>query len=415
MLIRRGERYRAYFTREQLTRLEAWNDALRFLWNLAHEQRLAMGRRCKVDRCWITAFDQINELTELRAMLPWLADVPRDVCAQLLVELDKAWQCFFKGIADRPRFKSKARGDHAAIIAPQEFRIEGHGRNGTIVFPKLGRVRVIIHRPVLGRAKTCAIVRDGDQWFVAVSCEAEVASPLPSTKPPIALDVGIAKLIADSDGGFVENPKHAEAMQTRMARAQRTLARRVIGSNNREKAKRKVARLYRKIRRQREHTLHVASKHYAKNHGVVIVEDLKIQSMMKSAKGTVEAPGINVAQKRGLNRQISRAAWGKLKRMIEYKVEPEGGRLLKVPAPYSSQECAECHHIDAASRPSQAVFACTACNHTDNADTNAARVQLHRGLAILAVEPTVTVCGGRSRPVKQKLRAVRRGTSLKAG
>jgi len=372
--------------------------------------------RCRVDRKIITAFGQCKELTQLRADLPWLTDVPYDVCAAVLMELDKAWQRCFGRNGYRPQFKSKARRDATPMIEPnpKSFHIKGAGRYGTIVFPKLGRIPAIIHRPIVGKAKTCAIVRDGDQWFACVSCEREIADPLLSTKPAVALDVGIAKLIADSNGGFVKNPKHAEAMHPQIRRAQRTVARRQKGSQNQKKARAKVARLHRRVRRQREHALHITSARYAKNHGVIIVEALSIQNMTITASGTVAEPGTNVAQKRGLNRAIGSAGWGRFREMLRYKVIPEGGRVVEVPAHYSSQTCAECGVVDAASRQSQASFVCTACGHADNADVNAARVLLTRGLAKLAVEATVTVCGGtaaRERPVKQKLRVARRGTS----
>lgn len=91
MLLQRSYRFRVYPTAEQVERLAQWDGALRFLWNVALEQRFqAHGRRCGPDKRYPSAFDQINELTELRAMLPWLADVPRNVCAQVLVELDAA-------------------------------------------------------------------------------------------------------------------------------------------------------------------------------------------------------------------------------------------------------------------------------------------------------------------------------------
>jgi putative transposase len=414
VLIRRGERYRLDPTPSQEALLGQWGGALRFLWNLGHAQRLAMGRRCRVDRRAITAFDQINELTALRADLPWLAEVPRNVCAQVLVELDRAWQRFFQGRAERPRFKAKGRAA-APLVEPhgKAFRVEGRGRQGAVIFPKLGAVRAVIHRPPQGTPKTCAIVRDGDQWFACVSCETETADPPTSTKPAIALDVGVAHLVADSDGGFVENTKHAERMQPRIRRAQRTVARRRKGSKNQQKARAKVARLQRKVRRQREHALHVASKGYAKNHGVILVEDLKIQNMTRSAKGSAEEPGTRVAQKAGLNRVILGAGWGRFVTMLSYKVIPEGGAVLRRPAAYSSQECARCHHVDPASRVSRSLFVCTACGHTKHADTNASQVILSRWERETAVEPTVAVCGGtaaRGRPAKQKLRVVRRGT-----
>ncbi len=389
----------------------AWEHALRWLWNSAHAERLV---KLESGYAQPTAFDQINDLTALRAGIPWLADVPRNVCAQALVELDRAWQRGFAKIAQMPRFKRKAHGDRAPMVEPSVcFRVEGRGRQGTVVFPKLGAVRAVIHRPVTGKAKTCAIVREGDQWFACVSCEVEIADPLPSTKPPIALDVGVVHLVADSDGGFVENPHHAEKLQPRIRRAQRVVSRRQKGSKNQQKARAKVSRLQRRVRRQREHVLHVASKKYTKSHGVLLVEDLKIQSMTTSARGTIEAPGTHVAQKSGLNRAILGAGWGRFVAMLTYKVIPDGGTVLRRPAAYSSQECAACHHIDAASRVSRGLFVCTACGHTKHADTNASQVILSRWERETAVEPTVAVCGGtaaRERPVKQKLRVVRRGT-----
>lgn len=414
MILHRGYRFRLYPTPEQVARLEAWEHALRFLWNLAHGQRVAMGQRCKADRRPITAFDQINELTELRAMLPWLADVPRNVCAQVLTELDVAWQRFFKGLADRPRFKAKGR-DRAPMAESHAkvFRVEGRA----VVFPKVGAISAVIHRPTVGTPKRCAIVRDGDAWFAMIACEVEVADPAPSTKPTVAIDRGIALLLADSDGRVTENPRHAAALQPRIARAQRSVSRKKKGSNNQKKAKAKVARLQRKVRRQREHTLHVASKHYAQSHGAVIVESLKIQNMTRSAAGTVTEPGVNVAQKRGLNREIQSAGWGRFVEMLKYKVVPEGGQVVEVPAAYSSQTCAECGVVNSESRRSQDTFLCTACGHFDNADINAARVLLARGIKKLAVEATVTGCGGLAigRPVKHQLRVARRGTRSKAG
>ena len=91
MRVSKAFRYRVYLTIQQVARVAGWENALRFLWNLALEQRLMGLARPKGERRYPTAFDQINELTELRAACSWLADVPRNVCAQLLVELDRAW------------------------------------------------------------------------------------------------------------------------------------------------------------------------------------------------------------------------------------------------------------------------------------------------------------------------------------
>lgn len=410
MLLHRGYKYRIYPTVEQATRLCQWNDALRFLWNLALEQRLFAYGRSQLDQKYPSAFDQINELTELRKMLPWLADVPRDVSAQLLVELDAAWQRCFKRIADAPRFKRK-RHNTVSMTEPhaKAFRVDGQ----TVMFPKVGVIPAVIHRSLSGTPKRCTIVRDGNQWFASILCEVETTDPPPSIKPLVAIDRGVAVLLADSDGGMTANPHVTETLQPHIRCAQRTVARRKKGSKNQQKAKAKVARLQRKARRQREHVLHVASSRYTKNHGVIVIEALEVQNMTRSAKGTTDAPGINVRQKSCLNRAILDAGWGKFAWMLKYKAAPEGARVLEVNPAYSSQTCAECGYVDAASRRSQSIFICTACGHTNNADWNAAAVLKTRGIAALAVESTETVCGGNAaqeRPVKQKLRVVRRGT-----
>src|SRR5579872_5101893 len=171
MLLRKGYRYRLYPTAKQIDRLDSWENALRFLWNLAHEQRQIGFSRPRGYRRYYTAFDQINQLTELRAELPWLADVPRNVCAQLLVELDRAWQRWHLGLCKEPRWKRKDR-DTAPICEPHPkvFAVEP----GAIVFPKVGRIEAVLHRPLGGKPKTCSIVRDGDQWYASISCEVEI-------------------------------------------------------------------------------------------------------------------------------------------------------------------------------------------------------------------------------------------------
>lgn len=410
MEIRRSYRFRIYPTPEQMTQVSGWENALRWLWNTMHAEREhKLEFECKLP----TSFDQINDLTTLRKIYSWLAEVPRNVCAQVIVELDKAWQRGFSKLAKMPRFKRKVLGERAPLIEPHPkvFRVEGEGRRATVVFPKLGAVRTVIHRPMEGTAKTCAIVRDGTQWFVAISCEIEIADPVASIKPTVAIDRGVVNLIADSDGRVVPGARPMEVLRESVTKAQRRVAAKTKGSKNQKKARVKVAQLQRKARLQREAILHVESKHYTKNHGVVIVEQLDIRNMTKSASGTIEEPGTNVAQKRGLNRSILDAGWGKFVSMLRYKAEREGVRVIEVRAAYSSQTCAVCDVVDATSRRSQSEFECVACGHKANADLNAAKVLLNRGMH------GGEVCGGDviARPTKQKLRVVRRAIRADSG
>jgi putative transposase len=379
--IRKAFRYRIYPSAEQAARLHAWEDALRFLWNLALEQRRIGLSRPRDARRFYTAFDQINELTELRGELPWLADVPRNVCAQLLVELDKAWQRRFKRLARAPRFKRKGR-DVLGLCEPhpKTWRLG----DGAVRFPKLGELRTVVHRPLEGTPKTCTVRRDGDQWFVSIVCELEVADATARVEPVVALDRGVVNLVADSDGHILEAPRFYARAMKRLARAQRTVSRRKRGSKNREKAKARVSRLHRKVSRQREHVVHTLSAAYAKSHGTVVVERLQIGNMVRA--------------NRGLARGILDAGWGRLVECLRYKLAWAGGQLVEVPAHYSSQTCHACGLVDAASRRTQARFCCTGCGLELHADLNAALVLKSRAnRSALPVEGSVPEAARRSR------------------
>jgi len=392
VLIRKTFRYRVYPTREQQVLLVAWESALRFLWNLAHEQRL-MGL-ARTDKHYPTAFDQINELTALRAELPWLADVPRNVCAQLLVELDKAWSRCFKRIAGKPRWKRKGL-DFLGLTEPHPkiWRLDGD----TLRFPKLGNLRVVAHRAFVGKPKTCTLSREGDQWFASVLCEIEMDDPVLRTEPVVALDRGITHLLADSDGNLTPNPRHLQKTLARLARAQRVVSRRKKGSGNREKAKLRVMRLHRKVRRQREHSLHVESARLAKSHGVVVIEKLNVAGMVRGR----------------LSRSIADAGWSRFATMLRYKLAWSGGTLIEVPAHYSSQTCSACGHMDACSRRGER-FCCTGCGYVDHADLNAAKVLKTRAKRPgLPMEGSVPEAARRSGKESVKLRVPRR-SSLKS-
>ena len=359
MKIVKAFRYRVYPTSAQVARIEAWQHALRFLWNLSHDQRLLGMARPKGERRYPTAFDQMKELTELRAALPWLADVPRNVCSQLLVELEKAWQRCFLKLARAPRFKCKGR-DSLSLTEPhpKTWRLDGHN----IRFPKLGTLRTVMHRPLEGTPKTCTLKRDGDQWFVSIVCAIEAPEPVERTAPVVAIDRGIANFGATSDGDFIANPQHLKASLKRLARAQRTVSRRKKGSKNREKAKLRVMRIHRKVRRRREHFLHVETARLAKSHGVVVLEKLNVAGMKRS----------------NLGRSISDASWSKFAEFLKYKMARSGGSVVEVPAAYSSQTCSACGVVDAKSRVSQSKYLCTSCGFVDHADLNAAKIILSR-------------------------------------
>ena len=394
VLVRKAFRYRVYPTDAQVARVTAWEGALRFLWNLANEQRRAGYARPRDERRFPTAFDQIRELTELRSALPWLADVPRNVCAQLLIDLDKAWQRCFAKLARAPRWKRKGR-DFLGLTEPHPkiWRLDG----STVRFPKLGNLRAVVHRPIEGKPKTCTLRREGSQWFVSLLHEVEISSPAPRITPVVALDRGVVNAVADSDGRVVEAPRYYRESLCRLARAQRDVSRKKKGSKNRNKAKTRAAGIHLKVARQRTHFVHQLSAGYAKSHGIVVVERLQIGNMVKA--------------NRGLARGILDAGWSMLAEQLRYKLAWSGGTLVEVLAAYSSQTCSACGCVDAESRPSQSVFCCLSCGHRDHADLNAAKVLLGRAnRSVLLGEAS----GLPSLRTKKRLRAVRRSTESSA-
>lgn len=406
MIIRRGYRFKLYPEQSHITRLLAWENALRWLWNHAHAER-----EVKLEHGYIvpTAFAQSYELKMLRANLPWLEDVPRDTLMQSLNELDKAWQRGFKKITKMPRYKSAKRGDHVAIISSFS-RIEGDGRHAKLVFPKLGTIRVVVHASV-GTVKQVAITRRAGEWFASVSCEKEIKDPPPHARPSIGLDRGVINLVADSNGLKIEGPRPLKNTLDKLARAQRNAAGKVRGSANHKRALLRVAKIHASIAANRERVLHDVSGKYAREAGTVVVEKLDVKSMTASASGTAEDPGTNVRQKAGLNRSILDMGWGRLVEMLRYKCEALGGSVVEVPAAYSSQTCAACGHVAADNRVSQSEFVCTKCCHSNHADVNAAKVILSRWTVGGAG------CGGSqvTGPVKQQLRVARRVTRARKG
>jgi transposase len=155
-----------------------------------------------------------------------------------------------------------------------------------------------------------------------------------------------------------------------MRRLERKLARARRGSNRRGHVRLALARLRARQTDRRKDWAEKSSTDLARRFDIVRVENLNIRGMTRSARGTAGAPGQNVRQKAGLNREIMRSGWGLLVRRLEDKAP---GRVEKINPAFTSQRCSACGHVDAKSRESQARFVCTACGFACNADVNAAR------------------------------------------
>jgi putative transposase len=254
-------------------------------------------------------------------------------------------------------------------------------RFGRVWLPKVGWVRFRASRPVPAGVKSYRVTRDrAGRWHVAF---AHVPDPIagPGDRSVVGIDRGVVVAAALSTGELLRAPglsfgeaKRLKVLQQRLARANR-------GSHRRARTKLAIANLRAREADRRKDWVEKVTTDHARRFDVIRVEALDVRAMTRSARGTVEQPGTRVAQKRGLNRAISRSGWGLLAARLQHKAL---GRVEQIPAAYTSQGCSACGHVAPGNRQSQAVFQCEACTAGRcNADVNAAR-NIAAGRAVTA-------------------------------
>lgn len=324
----------------------------------------------------------------------WLKDAPSQALQQSLKDLERAYKNFFRKRAAFPRFKK--RGQNDAFRYPQGVKLDQE--NSRIFLPKLGWMRYRNSRQVTGVVKNVTVCQSCGKWYISIQTESEVSTPVHPSASMVGLDAGVAKLATLSDGTVFEPVNSFQKNQKKLARLQRQLSRKVKFSNNWQKQKRKIQRLHSCIANIRRDYLHKVTTTVSKNHAMIVIEDLKVSNMSKSAAGTVSQPGRNVRAKSGLNRSILDQGWYEMRRQLEYKQLWSGGQVLAVPPAYTSQRCACCGHTAKENRLSQSQFRCQVCGYTANADVNGARNILAAGHAVLACGEMVQS----GRPLKQE-------------
>jgi putative transposase len=294
---------------------------------------------------------------------------------QALRDLDLAYINCFQGRAKPPIFRKKFLDD--SFRFPAGFKVDGN----RVYLPKIGWVPFWKSRDIDGTIKNVTVSRRGEHWYVSFQTEMDVPEPLHPSQAAVGIDMGVVTFAALSDGQLIEPLDSFRKHEAKLAKEQRKLSLKTKFSNNWIKQKRKVNRIHQTIANLRHDFLHKHSTKISKNHAFIAVENLQVSNMSRSASGTLEAPGRNVAQKSGLNKAILDQGWRMFRTMLEYKQAWNGGMVIAVASQYTSQKCAECGHISPLNRVSQAVFTCVACGHTDHADVNAARNILADGLS----------------------------------
>jgi putative transposase len=350
----------------------------RYVWNLAVEQQ----QHWQPGRKAPAYLEQAAQLTDARAEYAWLRAGSQTVQQQALRDFAQAMRNFFNGTHRRPTWRKAGVHEGFRQVGLKPQHVERLNRHfGRVWVPKVGSVRFRLSRPVPEGVKSYRVTRDrAGRWHIAF---AHIPDPItgPGDRSVVGIDRGVAVSAALSTGELLHAPRLTSGESKRLTVLQQRLARAKRGSTRRQVTRRAIAKLKARERDRRKDWVEKTTTGLARRFEVIRVEALDVRAMTRSARGTVEQPGVRVAQKRGLNRAISRSGWGQLVTRLQHKAF---GRVEQVPAAYTSQRCSACGHVAPANRKSQAVFECQACTAGRcNADVNAAR-NIAAGRAVTA-------------------------------
>ena len=378
-----AHRYRLAPTPEQYSMLVRHCADARYVWNLALEQANCY----RPGRPALGPAERSRQLAEARKGT-WVGEGSSSVQQQALRDFDQALRNWWAGTHRRPRWR-KAGIDEGFWV--RDVRVQRLNRRwASIYVPKLGPVRFRLSRPMPAEHGMARVSADrSGRWHVSFS------APQPTVEREatgwvVGLDAGAVVTVATSEGQMFHAPGLGAGEAQRVRRLQRKLARQEKGSKRRAATKAAIAGLKATEADRRRDFIEQTTTTLVRDFDLIALEDLAVKSMVASAKGTLEAPGVNVAAKRGLNRAISAQGWSMLRRRLTDKAATCGVTVVAVNPAHTSQRCAACGHTGADNRKSQAIFRCRACGHEANADVNAA-------LNILAAGLAVTARGGTSR------------------
>jgi putative transposase len=353
----RAYKFRFYPDEKQTALLENTIKSCCFLYNSALQEREYAYAARQPLRC----NDQINELPQLKKEFPEYSKIHSQILQDVLRRLDKAFQNFFGRVkrkkagerikAGYPRFKPAWR--YNSFTYPQSgFEILSSGH---INLSKICRLRVFMHRKIVGRIKTLTIKRDrvGD-WFVIITTELVDLKPKGEIRTALGVDVGLKNLVTLSSGEYVETPKFFRKSDKRLAHMQRELCAKKLGSKNRAKARVKLAKVHRRIERQRTDFLHKLSRALVDRADLLVFEDLQIQNIVKN---------------RHLSKSINDASWNKLIQFSSYKASSAGKRVELIDPRGTTQRCSRCGNVVKKSL-SDRIHRCPACGLLLDRDLN---------------------------------------------
>lgn len=362
-------KFRLRPTKKQARLMQATLDECRWLYNRLLEDR---------NNAWnekhrgLTYMRQSQMLPVYKSLRPSLEGVYSQVLQNVAVRLDLAFKSFFRrckagGTPGFPRFRGKDRYD--SFTYPQSgFRLEGK----EIKLSKIGSVRIILHREIEGKIKTCTISRKGEKWFVCLVVEFEPQA-LPKSTEAVGIDVGLYSFATLSTGETIPNPRFFRKEEKALAKAQRRFSKLKDkhGTLERKKAKKVVTRVHERIANRRHNFVHQESRRIVNRFGVIFVEDLRVNRMLHL---------------HCLAKSISDAAWSMFFGFMGYKAEWAGRHYDPQNPAYGSQDCCICHHRQKMPL-GERTYVCPCCGNVIDRDHNAANNYLALGLQSMGAIP----------------------------
>jgi putative transposase len=367
--VRKTYKYKLTPTPAQEQALEAVLSRCRTLYNVALEQRKTWWGRGEGKGA--TYYQQKAELPDLKAVCPEYAEVNAQVLQDVILRVERAYHAFFRRLKageqpGYPRFQGRTR--YTSFTYPQY----GGGvvlDGGVLSLSKVGRIRIRVHRPLQGTAKTVTISREVDGWYASISCADVPAQSLPQTGGDTGIDMGVMIFLVTAHGEAVENPRHYRKAEKRLKKAQRRVSRRKKGSHRRHKAVALLKRKHQQVRRQRRDFHHKTALALLRQYDTIYLEDLRVANLVRNHH---------------LAKSISDAGWAQFRTILACKAAWAGKRVEVVPPAYTSQDCSGCGariHKSLSVR----THVCPSCGLILDRDENAARNIQWRGQRLRGV------------------------------
>ncbi len=363
-------KYRLYPNKQQEEQIQKTFGCCRFVYNQTLAYRKNLYETKKESMSKIDCNNYINRV--LKKEYEWLKEVDKFALTNSVYNMDSAYQKFFKEHTGYPKFKSKRNHKKLYSTNFTNENIEISFENNKIKLPKLKCVKAKVHRKFVGKIKSATISQNpSGKYFVSILVETEHI-PMESTGCMIGIDLGIKDLLITSNGEKFNNIRTANKYANKLAKEQRKLSHKVKGSNNWNKQRIKVARIYEKIRNTRIDNLHRISHKLISENQVIVSEDLDIEGMR---------------QNHHLAKLISDCGWYELTRQLSYKADWNNRQYIKVDRFFaSSQTCNCCGYVNKNTKDlSVREWTCPECGIVHDRDMNAAKNILDEGIRILEV------------------------------